>query len=133
MLVEWNRMQRSQQQTRRMLQMNMKLNIINQTYFKYFQQITQAMTGGAKEEPTSFSTSGSSTNILSKQEKEGKDKIFKEVSPQPVSNDSMTSEAFSAQQNSFLNFKRRRLIKENTSCPHVGARHYAKVLLSLSD
>ena len=129
MAVEWNRMQRSEQQARRMLQMNMKLNIINQTYFKYFQQITQAMTGGAKEETTSFSTSGSSTNNLSKQEREGKDKINKEVSRQPVSIDSKTSEAFSAQQNSFINLKRKRFIKENTSCPHIGARHYAKVLL----
>jgi hypothetical protein len=163
---EMNRMRENQNQVKKMLQMNMRLHYVNQTYFKYFQQISSEMSQ-FKEEVTNFTTSGSglgsTVNIFSKFEEKNKNNFLTKncsnnncntnsncnsSSSENPSNSSQgifqnsinnmstinslqskLTENLNQSQNSFLSLKKKRFLKENSKCPHLDAKHYAKVKL----
>jgi len=101
-----------------MIEFNMKLNIINQTYSKYFYQIIQTM--------NCFSKFGGES--------------FKSTSADPIKNENSTTSNFymhKKHDRNFdshtelpfkkLNFKRKRHTKQIVKCPHKDLPHYAKV------
>jgi len=195
LFCEMQRLQESQNQQNKVLLMNMRLNYINETYFKYFHVISSQIGQHLEFKNDLFMPSLNSPSIpLAIHERMNSSKSFsgnnhdlsttmpskldKNIFPvkncctnncdsntksncqssisserEPAFNysrekfkfhnqnekvkkreDFRNSEKFqnlqnshSNRQKSFLKLKKRRFIKENSNCPHAGAKHYAKV------
>jgi len=190
LFCEMQRLQESQNQQNKVLLMNMRLNYINETYFKYFHVISSQIGQHLEFKNDLFMPSLNSPSIpLAIHEKVNSSKSFsgnnhdlstsmpskldKNIFPvkncctnncdsntksncqssisserEPAFNysrekfnflnqnekvkkgeDFRNSEnSHSNRQKSFLKLKKRRFIKENSNCPHAGAKHYAKVI-----
>ena len=109
---------------------NVKLNMINQVYFKYFQKVLNesSVTMMPKLKPEQENiTNSSNLNTNFNTTSNLKVRIPKDIPRHfgggglNLNEDSDNSSKF------FLNSKRKRLMKKVTQCPHKDARHYAKV------
>lgn len=103
----------------RMVEFNMKLNIINQTFSKYFCQIIQTMN-------SSFSRLGGESFISTTADPTKNEDITppnfymsRKHDRNPIKDSDLPFKKF--------NFKRKRLTKQIVKCPHKDLPHYAKV------
>jgi hypothetical protein len=101
-----------------MIEFNMKLNIINQTYSKYFNQIIQTMNCFSKLGGESF-ISTSAGPITNENSTPSNFYIHKKNDRNVIMDTEIQYEK--------LNFKRKRHTKEIVKCPHKDLPHYAKV------